>query len=163
MRDWPKAGIARMRFKVSELRALKSIHEEAVLNSGSLLGPLPDSIEVGPALIAKVNLQVTDSDILVSGEIDGTLACTCARCLEIANAPLHVVFKQVFGMDQDEIDLDNDMRESVLLDLPVNALCREDCAGLCATCGANKNLSKCRCAQAGGDKRWDALARIKLD
>jgi uncharacterized protein len=152
-----------MRFKVSELRALKTLHEEAVLSSQSLLGPLPGYIEVGPALIAKVNLQLTDSDIVVSGEVDGTLACTCARCLEITTTSLHVSFQQVFSMDQDIVDLDSDLRESILLDLPVNAICREDCAGLCAVCGINKNLSKCACIPAQGGKRWDALARIKFD
>ena len=44
--------------------------------------------------------------------------------------------------------------------LPATILCRDDCAGLCPTCGANRNTTSCDCAQTDSDSRWDRLREI---
>ena len=49
--------------------------------------------------------------------------------------------------------------EQWLLDVPGYALCREDCKGLCPTCGADLNEGECECPPAA-DSRWDALRKI---
>ena len=63
--------------------------------------------------------------------------------------------------DQDHADdhprVRRHAREQVVLNLPARVLCREDCAGLCETCGANKNLSPCGCVSETIDPRWQAL------
>jgi len=51
--------------------------------------------------------------------------------------------------------------EQVLLNLPEKALCRPDCAGLCARCGADLNLGPCGCEQKVADPRWAALAALR--
>ena len=51
--------------------------------------------------------------------------------------------------------------EQVLLHLPAKPLCRQDCAGLCPTCGADLNAGPCGCAEGEGDARWAALAAFK--
>jgi len=61
----------------------------------------------------------------------------------------------------DEIDIDELVREQVFLALPTRQLCREDCRGLCLTCGAELNTETCRCEQPSGDPRWAALASLK--
>ncbi len=51
--------------------------------------------------------------------------------------------------------------EQVLLELPTHPLCREDCAGLCPTCGADRNLGPCGCRVEPVDPRWAGLAALR--
>ena len=75
-----------------------------------------------------------------------------------------------FGLDDTDeevfdgkvIDLEPLVREQVLLSLPMNALCREDCKGLCAQCGQNLNEKACGCETKFVDPRFAALKNIKL-
>lgn len=61
------------------------------------------------------------------------------------------------------IDLDPIVREQVLLALPMNAVCREDCKGLCAQCGQNLNEKQCGCETKVTDPRLAPLMNIKLN
>ena len=65
--------------------------------------------------------------------------------------------------DGKTIDLDPLVREQVLLALPMHAVCREDCKGLCGTCGQNLNEGECGCARSQVDPRLAALKNIKLN
>jgi uncharacterized protein len=65
--------------------------------------------------------------------------------------------------DGKTIDLDPLVREQVLLALPMHAVCREDCKGLCGTCGKNLNEGQCGCARTQVDPRLAALKNIKLN
>src|SRR5207244_12287968 len=53
------------------------------------------------------------------------------------------------------------LREQVLLAVPVKAICREECKGLCPHCGRNLNLEQCSCAEPVEDPRWAALKDIR--
>lgn len=64
--------------------------------------------------------------------------------------------------DGRQIDLDPILREQVLLALPMHAVCREDCRGLCSQCGQNLNEQQCACDQKVIDPRLAALKNIKL-
>lgn len=59
-------------------------------------------------------------------------------------------------------DLEPVVREQVLLALPMDALCSEDCKGLCQVCGSNRNEGECGCDRHVPDPRWAALKNIKL-
>jgi len=65
--------------------------------------------------------------------------------------------------DGKTIDLDPLVREQVLLALPMHAVCREDCKGLCGTCGQNLNEGECRCAADRVDPRFAQLKDFKLN
>lgn len=65
--------------------------------------------------------------------------------------------------DGKDIDLGAAIREQILLALPPAPLCREDCMGLCATCGKDLNEGECGCARAAHDPRWDALKAVQLE
>jgi len=60
----------------------------------------------------------------------------------------------------DAVDLDELVREQILLALPSRRLCREECKGLCPTCGADLNAGRCACEQREVDPRWSALADL---
>lgn len=114
------------------------------------------------------------SRFYLSGRMSGKVALECRRCLtdvtvEVSD-DLHAVFApsgdtevddpDVFGFDPGgrELDLRPAVRESWLLAVPAFAECREDCKGLCPTCGADLNEGECGCEPAR-DSRWDALRK----
>ena len=65
--------------------------------------------------------------------------------------------------DGKTIDLDPIVREQVLLALPMHAVCREDCQGLCGMCGQNLNEGSCDCASQRVDPRLASLKDFKLN
>jgi uncharacterized protein len=114
------------------------------------------------------------------GTIEGDVALECSRCLGPASAHMsdetHVIFAEpgnddvqddpdVFLLDErsEELDLRPALREQWLLNVPAYALCREDCKGLCPTCGAELNLDTCGCKPASADPRWDALRKLQRE
>lgn len=101
----------------------------------------------------------------------------CWRCLEEARVHLEVVGEEFaaegrppdapFDEDLDSayvedrrLDLAGWARDAVAEAVPATILCREDCAGLCPTCGANLNDAECGCVVVETDPRWDALREL---
>ena len=68
--------------------------------------------------------------------------------------------EEAYPLSGDELDLEPLARDAVLLELPLAPLCAEDCAGLCPTCGANRNTETCDCSPAV-DPRWAALDALR--
>ena len=111
-----------------------------------------------------------------TGHFEGTATAECRRCLaEVSvTAADDVQCLFVEGSDEDGLDDDPDVypieararaidlrpavREAWLLAVPAFALCREDCRGLCPTCGVDRNTTPCACTPAGDD-RWAGLGR----
>jgi uncharacterized protein len=75
---------------------------------------------------------------------------------ELREAELGVV-----EVDGGVLDSEPLVAEQVQIHLPTHPLCREDCAGLCPRCGADRNLGACGCVTKGTDPRWAALAAFK--
>jgi len=116
--------------------------------------------------------------VYFSGHLDGTVAGECRRCLTDVEAPVdedvHLIFADagdeeaddpdVYRMDprSPELDLRPAIREQWLVAAPAFLQCREDCKGLCPTCGADLNLGACDCAPVT-DARWDALRSARRD
>ncbi len=122
-------------------------------------------------------------DIRVSGDLSTTLEVLCARCLEPVSLDVKHDFDLLYrpqGSDagQQELSvtaadaeigyysgegllLDEAIREQVLLAVPLKALCREDCQGLCPQCGANRNREQCGCEKPQLDPRLNALKEIR--
>lgn len=71
----------------------------------------------------------------------------------------------VVVVDEDEVDLQPILVEQIQLNVPMRPLCREECAGLCPTCGADLNQGRCDCVNETVDPRWAGLAvlRDRLD
>ena len=64
-------------------------------------------------------------------------------------------------LGDDEVELEPFLVEQIQLNVPMKPLCREDCAGLCPTCGADLNAGPCRCAGEEPDPRWEGLRALK--
>jgi uncharacterized protein len=59
--------------------------------------------------------------------------------------------------DGESIDVDEIVKEQVLLSVPIRSLCKSDCKGFCPTCGADRNAGECGCQPGEVDPRWAAL------
>jgi uncharacterized protein len=138
---------------------------------------VPDDAPLGGSLL----LESVVEGILVSGSIAGTWTLRCARCLTEWTEPFSVEVQELFaGEDQaatdpdddldddvyalveDEIDLDQLIRDAVGVEMPFAPLCRPDCLGLCEICGGNRNLGECPGHQAV-DPRFAVLAELLPD
>lgn len=125
-------------------------------------------------------------EVSVSGKIGGTVEVVCDRCLTPVAATVEVEFDVAFLPREREaaltenvelqaedlavsfyedgaVDVDELVREQILLALPTRQLCREECRGLCPVCGKNVNVEQCSCQQGETDPRWAALADLKKD
>jgi uncharacterized protein len=91
-----------------------------------------------------------------------TLYCTAAGPgAAKGEAELSAEELDVTYLDEGRIDTDQLLRESLLLNLPVQPLCREECRGLCQRCGANLNEGPCGCGPADGDPRLHVLRTLR--
>jgi uncharacterized protein len=61
----------------------------------------------------------------------------------------------------DKVDLGKEIKDYILLEMPLNPLCKTSCEGLCPTCGENLNLTQCNCTTTRIDPRWEALRALK--
>lgn len=123
-------------------------------------------------------------ELFFQGHIAGAVVGHCARCLEEYPFTIAKDFSVVLvprgedlpggaGLAADELDLsvyDGDLvdltpvvREQIILALPTRPLCRDACRGLCATCGTNLNVERCRCPAAGVDPRLAVLRTAKVE
>ena len=119
----------------------------------------------------------------VEGMITAKVETACTRCLAPLIRPFEIAFSDVFvdasresrareaeiGIaDMDEslviggrVDVAEVVREQILLAMPEQVLCSEDCRGLCPKCGGNLNLIDCSCDSDETDPRWSALRNFK--
>jgi uncharacterized protein len=122
-----------------------------------------------------VALDATSSvdGIVVRGTVSTPWRGQCRRCLAdvtgVSVSELDELFQQDPHHEEaveivgDQIDLAPVAREYVLLDLPDAPLCRDDCAGICPECGADRNVAPCGCDTTALDPRWSALEGLELD
>jgi uncharacterized protein len=112
-----------------------------------------ESARVDPEvpLRADLVLEGISGGMMVRGTVAVTARLTCRRCLTEWPEPLTVEVFEIVGGDPeseyrlagDEADLEPPLRDAVLLALPLRPLCRPDCRGLCAVCGADLNSGPC--------------------
>ena len=107
----------------------------------------------------------------LEGLLTAELLCICDRCCEefesVKELPLDAIiveresedFPEFFALDGNELDVDELLETCLILDMETKFLCREDCKGLCDTCGANLNLGPCRCRKLR-DPRFAVLEQL---
>lgn len=151
----------------------------------------PDELELEDELLrvaseAKVEGRASKrrEQVRLNGRVDAAVEVRCDRCLAPVVVPVNADFDVTYipaeaaeteseatELQADDLsfavyegvslDIDELAREQLLLALPARQLCREDCKGLCPTCGADLNTQPCRCEQQEIDPRWAALAALK--
>lgn len=123
-------------------------------------------------------------EIRMHGQLDVTINAQCDRCLETAVVPVNRTFDLVYMPAEEarggEVEIDeaaievgyyegsglelNDvLREIVLLSLPMQVVCSEACKGICPSCGENRNMRDCGCQPAPLDDRWNKLKNFRAE
>ncbi len=95
---------------------------------------------------------LSDKELVVQVKIRGERRFACSRCLEEFNKLFEKETTLYYDIgDLKVISLDPNIREEIILDHPIQVLCRQECRGLCAGCGVNLNEAPCRCPSKDKD------------
>ncbi|MBI3580648.1 MAG: DUF177 domain-containing protein [Nitrospinae bacterium] len=135
-----------------------------------------------------VSLSKVGNEVFAVGTVGGAVRLQCGRCLKEFDYELEAEVNAPFlpkgggdrepspaseaeGPEEDEgdvnyykgktLDLYNVLRDQLFLALPLKPLCREECKGLCPSCGADLNKGPCSCGPKKGDPRLAALKKLK--
>ncbi|MCX5782057.1 MAG: DUF177 domain-containing protein [Elusimicrobia bacterium] len=104
--------------------------------------------------------ELFGEEVLVTGEIKGQIALKCFSCNEKFNYNIKTDIAQSFSSKTDLIDLEEEIRQLLILNLPNKPLCKENCLGLCPQCGKNLNIVKCGCQKQPSIDRWGKLKEL---
>lgn len=127
----------------------------------------------------KLDLKVTNagSRVMVKGPLKTAVRIPCTRCSEDIVYPLEIDLEEeflpvhseeamsrakdlldgTFTFENDKVVLDELLRQEIEAAFPIQALCTNNCRGLCEQCGANRNRETCQCSPEEDDSRWAAL------
>ncbi len=127
-------------------------------------------------------LRKVSRQISIAGTIRASFQKDCDRCLaetrRDVDIPLELFYWaavagerskggegedteiRTIDPDQESIVLDEEVRQLALLAIPLKMLCKDQCKGLCARCGADLNREQCRCDEPEIDPRWEKLADL---
>ena len=138
------------------------------------LGIAVIGVPPGSPIELDLRLESVVEGVLVSGTASVQVRGECVRCLGEVSDQLEVDIQELYvypGVEQDDdlasrlegdlIDLEPLLRDEVVLDLPFQPLCRDDCFGLCVECGANLNDDPAHRHGAALDHRWEALRGLE--
>jgi len=138
------------------------------------------AVPAGADVSLDVMVELVDGGVLVSGTVEAPWSGECRRCLTSVEGRLEIRVRELYeprgdhgstGEEDedtyplvgDQLDLTPLARDAVLLELPQAPLCRDDCAGLCPTCGADRNAGPCGCPSGPADPRWSDLDALRND
>ncbi len=117
-----------------------------------------------------LRLESLHEGILVSADIETVVCGECVRCLIDIEQPARVEIQEVFAYSQDEafdyeihddtLDLESVVRDAVVLSLPFQPVCQEDCLGLCPRCGVRLLDDPGHEHEKPVDPRWGVLASL---
>jgi uncharacterized protein len=128
-----------------------------------------ESMRFSGPVKAGLDVDNTGPVLAVKGEVSGKLTLTCGRCLEPFEYSFDVPVEETYAPDTggekgeavpfsgDILDITPEVLKSIILALPMKAVCREDCRGLCPKCGKNLNEGRCDCESEDIDPRFSVL------
>lgn len=141
------------------------------------------SEEVSIVSPVKAHLEVAKahSEVIVAGNLSTDLELECSRCLKkykhVMDVPVHVVYHPMeeIGTDRhelkddemdtgfyqgEELDLQELIREQIMLNIQMKPLCDENCKGICSQCGTDLNTDTCSCETKKIDSRLEVLKKL---
>ncbi|QRX97253.1 DUF177 domain-containing protein [Streptomyces sp. A1-5] len=157
-------------------RLSRSVEAPADLGNEIIGAPEGEPIELD------LRLEAVMDGVLVTGTARATVKGECVRCLEPLERVLEADFQELFAypdadvrtaesgddaedeedtfyIEDDLFDLEPVLRDAVVLALPLQPVCREDCPGLCSDCGARLADDPDHHHDAV-DMRWAALQEL---
>ncbi|MBZ5584676.1 MAG: DUF177 domain-containing protein [Acidobacteriia bacterium] len=129
-------------------------------------------------------LAHSEGEVRIQGRYSVEMTAECDRCLGGARFPLDgsfdlyyrpmsdIAHEEEVEIDEGEaeigfyerggMELEDILREQVLLALPMQRVCSDVCKGICPVCGKNRNETTCDCKVDSADDRWGALRNLEL-
>jgi len=138
-----------------------------------LRGDLKERYPAGVRVVARIGR--ISRGVYVEGHVEGVEQETCARCLEHFARPVRVEIAEPFSEDvtpedasisdvaplvDRSIDFDVLVGELLEVDEPMAAICKDACAGICPTCGKNRNVESCACQDSPEMTSMAGLAKF---
>lgn len=141
-----------------------------------------DKIDLTEPLFGKCSTKVVlnkfDDQIILEASSCAGANFICDRCGTEFNRTVKSKYKMIYLLrsiedakeeinitylppDTHIIDLSNDVRDYMILSIPMKRLCKEDCKGLCIKCGTDLNEKQCDCVKDEIDDRWKVLTELK--
>lgn len=173
MKDKKRANQKAFRFNTHELprRAgeMKEYHLKLELDEP--IGIDVIAVPKGPFEL-DLRIESVAEGVLATGEFETAAKGECIRCLDPIELEISKSFQELYAyksnpdlaedeeellMDGDFIDLELPVRDAIVLSLPINPVCSEDCEGLCPECGAKWRELPEDHAHEQIDARWSAL------
>lgn len=94
----------------------------------------------------KANVLKSGNEIFIDMSLQAPVEYTCGKCLSRFQDTLKKRFKVIReAKPQGVVELDDEIRQEIILDYPMKIICRDDCKGLCPNCGQNLNIAECEC------------------
>jgi uncharacterized protein len=170
-----------MRLDLSKIRTAHERYEKVY--PPEAFAPDQDTFRIVAPVALAFDIDKDKQQFCIAGTVKTTLELPCSRCLEPFTWPVDAAFDLRYQphalntgegereieeddlstafYDNDEIDLEQLMREQFYLSLPMKPLCSDACHGLCPQCGTNLNRGTCECKADLEDPRFAALKEIK--
>jgi uncharacterized protein len=149
------------------------------------LNPVDERVRLTKPAAINGKIRLSGNDVFVNGHLDTQAQVECDRCLQLVEVPVNADFEleyitgsdyesseaaelteaemSVSVFDGEAIDVDEIVKEQILLAVPTRMLCREDCKGICPECGIDRNTGQCNCVKEDVDPRWAALKNFKTE
>jgi uncharacterized protein len=144
---------------------MRELELSEVLEQG--IGTPIAQVEAGTQIDIELRLESVHDGILATGEVFGRADLICSRCLDEVELEIEVDFQELFAyssssddelvVDGEHIDLEQVVIDSVVLNLPFQPVCSQDCLGLCAECGRKMNEDPDHGHEKEIDSRFAAL------
>ena len=130
-----------------------------ILDAGDLSARLEEPISHIPYMP-----HVASRELLVQGILGVHLSLQCSRCIKMFSTSVHdLSFLRVYELMSDSqiVDITPDIREEVILNIPLFPICKSDCKGLCPQCCRNLNERECGCRSEKTDDRWGNIKQFR--
>ena len=130
----------------------------------------------GSPIELDLRMEAVMEGVLVSGHAHATVTGECARCLDPVSTTVDAELCELYAypghesddddigrLEGDFINLEPQLRDAIVLALPLRPVCAEECAGLCPTCGERLAELPEDHAHDEPDPRWAALRLVPFD
>lgn len=117
----------------------------------------PEEIEAH-AVSGHLKVMLLDDSVVASGKFEAEVMLICDRCLDTFETKISFPFEREYFFDRKDVDeeklyvdkhqnieIGEPLREEIILVVPIQNFCKEDCPGICPTCGVNLNHEACKC------------------
>jgi uncharacterized protein len=147
-----------MKLLVEEVRENGPLDLDESLPSDRMTLDSPDHSALTAPVRIHVHAETLDDEILALIKAETRVSMDCSRCLARFERPLKANLELHVPATAADVEVEEEVRQSFLLGLPVKPLCRPDCKGLCTKCGKELNAGPCACAD---DRREGPFAALK--